>query len=111
MPGRLMNASSFDAAELDDGIRDVVVAMRNAGFDTWSSCQGGEGHLYRYPMVIVRIRESCDKERYLLSKWLLENRTRWQGTKIKIRILGRRLIKFDMVSKELNEKREFKTEI
>jgi len=67
--GRLMDAESFDPAELDDGIRDVVLAMRDAGFDTIGSCQGGQGHAHLRPIVFVRSRGRAEDECLLLSKW------------------------------------------
>lgn len=36
---------------LDKGIADVVVALRNAGVETFESCEGGEGHAYPEPTV------------------------------------------------------------
>ncbi len=67
MNTRLMSADDFDAAELEDGIRDVVVAMRQAGFDTHGSCQGGKGHPHLYPTVLVWCEDPEESRR--LSEW------------------------------------------
>ena len=39
----------FDS--LDDGIREAVRALAEAGVETFESCQGGEGHAYPVPTV------------------------------------------------------------
>jgi hypothetical protein len=36
---------------LDPGIATVVELLRNAGVETFESCQGGEGHSYLEPAV------------------------------------------------------------
>jgi len=46
----------FHAAEtmedgLDDGIKDAVIILREAGIETFESCQGGEGHAYFEPTI------------------------------------------------------------
>lgn len=37
--------------QIDDGIRSVVVALRDGGVETFESCQGGTGHAYPEPTV------------------------------------------------------------
>ena len=37
--------------ELDPGIREAVIALKDAGVETFESCQGGEGHSYVEPTV------------------------------------------------------------
>jgi hypothetical protein len=37
--------------ELDAGIRDAVILLNNYGFDTFESCQGGEGHCMPEPTI------------------------------------------------------------
>ena len=39
------------ALKLDDGIRETVIAMQQAGIETFESCQGGDGHAYFEPTV------------------------------------------------------------
>jgi len=39
------------SASLDPGIRSFVVKLREAGIETFESCQGGEGHAYPEPTV------------------------------------------------------------
>jgi hypothetical protein len=41
----------FDPKLLDDGIRDCVLLLRDAGFKTFTSCQGGRGHSFRYETI------------------------------------------------------------
>jgi hypothetical protein len=36
---------------LDPGIRDYVVKLREAGIETFESCQGGPGHSFPEPTV------------------------------------------------------------
>jgi hypothetical protein len=37
--------------ELDPGIRNAVMALRDAGVETYESCQGGSGHAYPVPTI------------------------------------------------------------
>lgn len=39
------------APHLDPGIRAAVVALMDAGIETFESCQGGDGHAYAEPTV------------------------------------------------------------
>ncbi len=36
---------------LDEGIRDAVRILAEAGVETFESCQGGEGHAYAEPTI------------------------------------------------------------
>lgn len=36
---------------LDDGIRDIVVALVEAGVETFESCEGGRGHSFPEPTI------------------------------------------------------------
>lgn len=36
---------------LDPGIAEVVFALRDAGIETFESCEGGPGHSYTEPIV------------------------------------------------------------
>jgi hypothetical protein len=40
--------------QVDPGIAAVVNVLRQAGFDTFSSCEGGEGHSFKHPSVRVQ---------------------------------------------------------
>jgi hypothetical protein len=37
---------------LDEGIKDIVLTLNEAGIDTFSSCEGGEGHIFHEPTVL-----------------------------------------------------------
>jgi hypothetical protein len=39
---------NFDPARFDEGVRDLVVDLNRAGYETLASCQGGEGHHWTY---------------------------------------------------------------
>ena len=41
----------FDPKSLDDGIRDTVMLLRDAGFKTFTSCQGGRGHSFQHETI------------------------------------------------------------
>lgn len=43
-------ARRFDP-DLDPGIREAVLALNDAGIETFESCEGGEGHAYPVPTV------------------------------------------------------------
>ena len=36
---------------LDDGIRKTILLLRNAGFKTFTSCQGGRGHAFQHETI------------------------------------------------------------
>lgn len=40
-----------DFSFVDEKIRAVVVLLNRHGFKTFESCQGGEGHCFKYPTV------------------------------------------------------------
>lgn len=40
--------------QLDPGIRQAVMILRQGGVETFESCQGGNGHSYREPTVRFR---------------------------------------------------------
>lgn len=46
----LDNQAQFNPA-LDPGIERFVVILRNAGIETFESCEGGPGHAYAEPTV------------------------------------------------------------
>jgi len=39
--------------ELDPGIAPVVELLRRKGFNTFASCEGGEGHAFTHPTVRI----------------------------------------------------------
>ncbi len=41
----------LDPHTLDDGIREIVQLLREAGYETFTSCEGGRGHPFREPTV------------------------------------------------------------
>ena len=45
--------SPIEWDEMDPGIRDVVRYLRDLGFDTHYSCEGGKGHMCEYPLVAL----------------------------------------------------------
>ena len=52
---------------LDEGIKEAVIFLRKHGFETFASCQGGEGHCYPEPTIrffgsefdLIRAYELC----------------------------------------------------
>ncbi len=40
-----------EVADLDSGIADAVGILKEAGVETFESCEGGEGHAYPMPTV------------------------------------------------------------
>lgn len=40
--------------EIDTGILDVVILLNRYGLMTTSSCEGGEGHGFKLPTVIIK---------------------------------------------------------
>lgn len=47
----------LDYGELDLAIRPLVHRLRQEGFETTASCQGGEGHSFKVPTVIIKYRK------------------------------------------------------
>ncbi len=45
----------FDLEMIDEGIRERVVLLRNAGYQTFTSCQGGEGHCFKEPTIGIML--------------------------------------------------------
>lgn len=46
----------FDPDTLDDGIREIVLLLRKAGYRTFTSCEGGRGHPFRDPTVGLKFK-------------------------------------------------------
>jgi hypothetical protein len=55
-------------ADLDPGIRDAVILLRDHGVLTGSSCQGGPGHAYPHPVIYFGGGDHSG----LRAVWLLE---------------------------------------
>ena len=47
--------------ELDAGIAPAVMLLREAGFGTFTSCQGGEGHAFEEPTIRFLITDNGDQ--------------------------------------------------
>ena len=50
-----MDDGRTDPEHLDDGIRDTVLLLWRAGFKTFTSCEGGKGHSFRYGTIGLTI--------------------------------------------------------
>lgn len=48
-----LNAQLRDPNGLDPGIIDIVIGLREDGFRTFSSCEGGNDHAFVYPTVLL----------------------------------------------------------
>lgn len=46
-----MARSKPDPSDLDPGIRDAVLLLWQAGFRTFTSCEGGRGHSFRHETI------------------------------------------------------------
>ncbi len=44
----------YSSGTLDPGIRDVVVFLNRHGIKTQSSCEGGDGHAFKFPTVVIK---------------------------------------------------------
>lgn len=89
-----MDDEVFDPVKLDIRIKGVVILLRNAGFSTFASCQGGDHHAYNRPFVNIGVPHSEANE---VRKFLKDNRLKkvevllrdskyrdWEGEYIKI---------------------------
>jgi hypothetical protein len=47
----------LDPNTLDDGIRETVFLLRNAGYKTFISCEGGRGHAFHEPTIGLKVQE------------------------------------------------------
>jgi hypothetical protein len=50
-----MKRKGIDPRELDEGIRDTVLLLWKAGFNTFTSCEGGKGHSFRHPTIGITL--------------------------------------------------------
>lgn len=57
-----------DFSQLDKGIVDAVIMLNRHGFETWESCEGGEGHCFEFPTIrfwgtefdLIRAHRVCE---------------------------------------------------
>lgn len=58
--------------DLDPGIAPIVYALRDAGFRTLASCQGGDGHAALHPTVSIlpEPRHPIHQTRVRLIRWI-----------------------------------------
>lgn len=59
-----------DPSDFDEGIRDSVLMLWKAGFKTFTCCEGGHGHPFRYPTIGVTMVGDYFKFRDRLAKFL-----------------------------------------
>ncbi len=60
----------FDADSLDDGIRASVLLLRGAGFNTFTSCEGGRGHSFADPTIGIELEGDYFRFRDRLAAFL-----------------------------------------
>ncbi len=60
----------FDLADLDNGIREMVLLLRKAGYKTFTSCEGGRGHPFREPTVGLKVEGDYFRFRDQLVRFL-----------------------------------------
>ena len=48
---KLKNYTEFELS-FDDGIRDIVIKLRENGIETFESCDGSEDHAFKEPTVL-----------------------------------------------------------
>lgn len=60
-------ASATIYEEIDPEIRELVRWLRDRGFNTTCSCQGGEGHSYARPTIEVDLIELGEGERLAMA--------------------------------------------
>lgn len=51
MPNAMSTYVAAEDRQLDKGIKPFVMLLRNAGIETFESCQGGVGHAYPEPTI------------------------------------------------------------
>ncbi len=62
--------SKLDPHTLDDGIREIVLLLRKAGYKTFTSCEGGRGHSFREPTIGLTVQGDYFRFRDRLVKFL-----------------------------------------
>ncbi|RDJ35187.1 MAG: hypothetical protein DWQ19_10205 [Crenarchaeota archaeon] len=69
-----MDDAAFDPLKLDRRIKGVVLRLKEAGFETFASCQGGPHHAYNRPFVSIKLDHSeANKVREFLKDNRLKN--------------------------------------
>ena len=46
----------IDLNDLDEGIRDTVLLLRQGGFKTFTSCEGGRGHSFQHETIGMELK-------------------------------------------------------
>lgn len=69
-------------APLDLGVVELVRDLRSMGYDTFSSCEGGEGHAFKYPTVLIQMSGQPSAMMNGVSKLLLSRG--YIGFKVKL---------------------------
>lgn len=65
-----MNSTKPDPTDFDEGIRDSVLMFWKAGFKTFTCCEGGHGHPFRYPTIGVTMVGDYFRFRDRLARFL-----------------------------------------
>ena len=66
----------LDPDTLDDGIREIVLLLRKAGYKTFTSCEGGKGHAFQEPTIGLRFKGDYFRFRDHMVKFL-HSQGRW----------------------------------
>ncbi len=66
----------FRTDTLDEGIREIVLLLRKAGYKTFTSCEGGRGHPFREPTVGLKLEGDYFEYRDRLVQFL-SSQGRW----------------------------------
>lgn len=80
---RAIDRQDFDAAALDPGVRSLVIALRNKGYETTDSGDGvtkpPDQRVLDVPHVFIRVRGSRDliDDARTLHRWLARWGDRW----------------------------------
>ena len=61
-------SGGFNPKMLDDGIRGMVVLLRDGGFKTFTSCQGGKGHAFQHETIGLELEGRYPD----FEKWLVK---------------------------------------
>lgn len=57
---------------LDPGIAATVLYLRGGGFDTFTSCQGGEGHAFNMPTIRINPHGDMGETEKRLAEYLIK---------------------------------------
>lgn len=77
-PVERMVMRSFQSAilpieEIDPLIRNLVIALNDAGFETTGSCEGGPGHAFELPTIVFAATEDKEETRRDVTAWLIDH--------------------------------------